>query len=323
MLQQTQVATVIPYYERFLQAFPTVAALAAAPEEQVLRLWEGLGYYRRARDLHRGARWLAAEHAGLLPNDPAVFGRVPGVGRYTLGAVLSQAFDRRLPILEANSIRVLSRLLGLRDDPRAGEGQKRLWRAAEDLLPKREVGEFNQALMELGALVCTPAAPRCDGCPLREHCRARLLGLQEEIPRRPAVPATVEVAEVAVVVRRGEKVLLVQRPKEGRWAGLWEFPHGPLQEGDTHERAAARMLRQHTGVEADLGPELLTVRHGITRYRITLVCLQGRWRRGAFRSGFYQQGRWLRPVELHNYPVSAPQRRLAQELVSGRQGGLF
>src|SRR5947208_11956281 len=165
MLQQTQVATVIPYCERFLHSFPTVAALAAADEHDVLRHWEGLGYYRRARQLHQAARQIVADHHGRIPADPAAFAGLPGVGRYTLGAVLSQAFELRLPILEANSVRVLCRLIGLRDDPRTPAAQQRLWAAAEELLPVRHVGDFNQALMELGALVCTPAAPDCGGSP--------------------------------------------------------------------------------------------------------------------------------------------------------------
>src|SRR5437764_8126511 len=157
MLQQTQVATVVPYFERFLAAFPTLADLAAADEQDVLRLWEGLGYYRRARHLHQAARRLAAEHGGTLPDDPAVWRDLPGVGRYILGAVLSQAFDRKLPIVEANSLRVLTRLFGYRGDPREGVGKKWVWAAAEAVLPAKRAGDFNQALMELGALICTPA----------------------------------------------------------------------------------------------------------------------------------------------------------------------
>src|SRR5437764_9937338 len=171
MLQQTTVAAVVPYFQRFLAAFPTVTALAAADEQDVLRLWEGLGYYRRARHLHRAARLLAAR-GGSFPRDPARLRGVPGMGRYTANAVLSQAFDRRLPILEANSQRVLCRLFGRTEDPRRGPLRRWLWRAAEEVLPRKRVGEFNQALMELGALVCTPQAPRCGGCPLRTKCRA-------------------------------------------------------------------------------------------------------------------------------------------------------
>jgi A/G-specific adenine glycosylase len=156
MLQQTQVSTVIPYFKRFLEAFPTLIDLAEADEQDVLRLWEGLGYYRRARDLHRAARSLAAEFDGRIPDDPEAWQALPGVGRYILGAVLSQAFDRRLPIVETNSQRVLCRLFGQRADPRRGPGRHWLWQVAERLLPMRRVGEFNQALMELGALICAP-----------------------------------------------------------------------------------------------------------------------------------------------------------------------
>src|SRR5437763_3122971 len=186
MLQQTTVAAVVPYFERFLAAFPTLADLAAADEQAVLRLWEGLGYYRRARHLHRAARQLVREYGGRLPDDAEVWRGLPGVGRYILGAVLSQAFGRRLPIVEANSLRVLCRLFGQRGDPRGGPVQKWLWAKAAELLPAKRAGDFNQALMELGALVCTPAAPKCDVCPLAKECVARREGAQAEIPARPA-----------------------------------------------------------------------------------------------------------------------------------------
>jgi A/G-specific adenine glycosylase len=325
MLQQTQVATVVPYFERFVRAFPTVADLAAADEQQVLRLWEGLGYYRRARDLHRAARTIVAEHGGAFPSEPGAAGRLPGLGRYTTNAVLSQAFDRRLPIVEANSQRVLSRFFGRADDPREGGARRWLWRAAEALLPARGVGEFNQALMELGALVCVPSGPDCARCPLAERCEARRLGLQESIPARAAPPETTYVRESAVVVRRGEAVLLVQRPASaGRWANLWEFPHGPLADGEDHEEAAARLVGELTGLKARLGPELLTIRHGITRYQITLVCFEAAHRAGEFRSPFYAAGRWVAPAALADYPVSAPQRRLARALgEAGHQCRLF
>src|SRR5918912_1533002 len=182
MLQQTTVAAVVPYFNRFVAAFPTVVDLAKAYEQDVLRLWEGLGYYRRARHLHAAARRLVAGHGGRLPDDPAVWADLPGVGRYILGAVLSQAFDRRLPIVEANSLRVLCRLFGYRGDPREGAGKAWVWRAAEAVLPGSRPGDFNQALMELGALVCTPTAPECGECPLAANCVAVRDGLQDQIP---------------------------------------------------------------------------------------------------------------------------------------------
>jgi A/G-specific adenine glycosylase len=324
MLQQTQVATVIPYYQRFLARFPCVADLAAADEQEVLRHWEGLGYYRRARSLHRAARVLVTEYRGELPDDPEVWRQLPGIGRYTLGAILSQAFDRRLPIVEANSQRLLCRLFTLREPPPATAAQKRLWQLAEAILPARRAGDFNQALMELGALVCTPAAPACERCPLARHCRARQLGIQDQLPMRAPAPLAEHLDEVAVVVRRGDKVLVVQRPADARrWANLWEFPHDVLQAGETHETAAARILAEATAVKADVGTELATVRHGVTRFKITLVCLAAAFRGGRFRCGQYQQGRWVAPPRLAELPFSTPQRRLARLLNQTTQPRLF
>jgi A/G-specific adenine glycosylase len=249
---------------------------------------------------------------------------LPGLGRYTCNAVLSQAFDRRLPILEANSQRVLARLYDLRDDPRRGPTRAYLWGKAEELLPARRAGDFNQALMELGARVCLPTAPRCSICPAAAFCEARRRGVQGQIPppRRPAEIVAVE--EAALVVWKKRTVLLVQRPAAGQWAGLWEFPHGPKGPEESHEQAALRCLRDGTGIDAEVGQELMTLRHGITRYRITLTCFESRFRAGAFKSSFYTRGRWVKPEELAAYPVSAPQRRLAKALSSpARQRRFF
>ncbi len=315
MLQQTQVATVIPYFERFLRAFPTLADLAAASEQDVLRLWEGLGYYRRARDLHAAARILADEYSGVVPTDQALLARLPGMGRYTVNAVLSQAFDTRLPILEANSRRVLCRLFGRAEDPTREPLRSWLWRTAEEVLPRRRAGDFNQALMELGALVCT-TSPRCDECPLRNRCIAHQHGLQETIPYRRPAPVPVAVHEIAVVLRRGSRVLLARRPAAGRWANLWEFPHGQRHDGESDERAVGRVLKELTGMSGRPGQQLLTIRHGVMHYAISMVCLEAVHQRGSFRSHFYAEGRWVVPAELAAYPVSAPQRRLARILGS-------
>jgi A/G-specific adenine glycosylase len=314
MLQQTQAATVIPYFERFLAAFPTLADLAAADEQQVLRLWEGLGYYRRARNLHQAARQIVALHAGRFPADAVSAAALPGLGRYTVGAVLSQAFDARLPILEANSQRVLSRLFAVPGAPSNGVARRRLWQLAESLLPCREVGDFNQALMELGALVCTPKSPKCERCPLINECAAHRLGLQEQIPARRTRPEAVEVCEVGLVVKRGKRLLLVRRPNEGRWAGLWEFPHGPLTDGETHAKAARRLAREVLGLRIRLGSEIMTLRHGVTRHQITLTCFEAAHAGGVFRSSLYARGAWIAPKQLPDFPVSAPQRRLARAI---------
>lgn len=322
MLQQTQVATVIGYFQRFLKEFPSIAALAAADEQQVLRVWEGLGYYRRARALHQAARRLTADHAGQIPNDPDILSRLPGLGRYTVNAILSQAYERRLPILETNSRRVLCRLLGERGDLAAAPVLERLWAAATMLLPQRRVGAFNQALMELGALICTPDKPGCTRCPLSRHCAAHQQGAQAEIPRALKRLPVEEVDEVAVAVRRQRQVLLVQRPEGGRWAGMWELPRRAIVARATPDAVAQELLTE-LGLRADLGQEIATLRHGVTRFRIKLVCLEATHRGGAFRPGLYPTGLWVTPAELADYPLSRPQRRLAQVLAQPRLVRLF
>jgi A/G-specific adenine glycosylase len=314
MLQQTQVVTAVPYFNRFLDAFPNLHTLAQADEQDVLRQWEGLGYYRRARDLYRSARLLVANHDGNLPNDEDVWRKLPGVGRYILGAVLSQAFDRRLPIVEANSRRVLCRLFGQTGDPNRKPVRDWLWQTAEALLPKKRVGDFNQALMELGALVCTATAPRCAECPLVSACSARRHGTQESIPCKSAPPTVTAVREVAAVIRDRGKVLLLRRPSGGRWANMWEFPRLEVGEQETSEAAARRLLNDVLGIKAQVGPELLTIRHSVTRFRITLVALDARFHSGAVRLSYYRDARWLKPVELSDFPVSSPQRLLAREV---------
>jgi A/G-specific adenine glycosylase len=311
MLQQTTVAAVAPRFERFLKSFPTLSRLAAASEQDVLREWEGLGYYRRARNLHAAARMLVSEHSAELPSDPEVWAELPGVGRYILGAVLSQAFDLRLPIVEANSQRVLCRLFGKAGDPAKGRVKKWLWDTAEKLLPQKRVGDFNQALMELGALVCTPSAPDCKRCPLSRQCGAYQSGRQESIPRKPAAARNVEIREVAVVVRKNDRVLLVQRPENGRWSKMWEFPRTEVNHGESSESTASRVVAELIGVRARIGAELMTIRHGVTRFRISLTCFDAQWLGGRYQSSLYLAGRWLRPADLGHYPVSSPQRKLA------------
>lgn len=323
MLQQTQVTTVIPYFARFLARFPTLADLAAASEQDVLRLWEGLGYYRRARDLLRAAQLLNKTFQGQFPDSVEALRDVPGFGEYTRNAVLSQAFDLPLPILEANSQRVLSRLFARSDDPRQGPARKWLWRAAETLLPAKGVGDFNQALMELGALVCTPTAPACGECPLAQECAARRLGNPEAFPARTPRPAVTQVREAAVAIRRAcGLVLLVQRPASAtRWANLWELPHDELAEGESAQTAAQRIIRS-TGLQAELGPELTTIKHSVTRYCITLSCYSARHDAGEFASQFYAAAEWVEPVRLAEYPVSSPQRRLAKLLARPDAGSI-
>ncbi len=314
MLQQTQVATVIPYFHRFLAAYPTLADLANANEHDVLRLWEGLGYYRRARDLLKAARILHEAGFDTVPNDVERVSSLPGFGRYTTNAVLSQAYDARLPILEANSIRLLCRLFGIETDPKSTTTQKQLWQLAESLLPQKNIGHFNQALMELGALVCKPA-PVCVQCPLKRHCQANQQGRTSEIPLRAKSKQITAITEVAVVIVRGDCVLLVRRPPVGRWANLWEFPHEPHADASDRRATVARLLNE-MGITATIDAEIATICHSVTRFRITLTALCVAYQSGSFLTTQYPEHAWVRVDELAGFPLSAPQRRLAKALVS-------
>jgi A/G-specific adenine glycosylase len=314
MLQQTQVSTVAPRFTRFIHEFPTIGHLAAADEQTVLRCWEGLGYYRRARHLHAAARVLVERHGGVAPNDPKIWRDLPGIGRYTLGAILSQAFDRRLPILETNSTRLWCRFFGIERSPSIAAVRGELWLLAESLLPKRRAGDFNQAVMELGALICTPKLPRCTKCPLATECAARRLGRQASLPARP-VPAKAErVQEIAVVVWKAQRVLLVQRQDDGRWPNMWEFPRSALEADESPHDGAHRIVRELTGIRAAPRHELATFKHTVTRYSISLICFDAAYESGKFRAGAYQQGIWMSPGDLSQFPLSSPQRRLARLL---------
>jgi A/G-specific adenine glycosylase len=314
MLQQTQVATVVPYFNSFLRRFPTVQALADAREDDVLRLWEGLGYYRRARQLHRAAQVVVAEHGGRFPRDVEAVRQLPGIGRYTAGAILSIACDAREPILEANTIRLLARLLAHRDDPRKAEGQRLLWQTAERLLPRRGAGRFNQALMELGSLICTPREPRCDACPVAELCPTFAAGATAVIPAPSTKPRVEAVREAAVVVRRKGRVLLVRRREEERWAGLWDFPRFAIDAA--HGAALARELTLKvaaaTGLAIGPGEHIATLKHGVTRFRITLECYAAEYRRVLRRGKPRCEQRWVAPAALADYPLSMTGRRLAR-----------
>jgi len=311
MLQQTQVATVRDYFQRFITTFPDVHALAAADERQVLRLWEGLGYYRRARQLHSAAKKVVAEHAGRFPQDVDSLRELPGIGRYTAGAIASIAFDQRAAILEANTIRLLSRLIAYRDDPFKAAGQRALWHTAEDILPQKNVARFNQALMELGSLVCTPANPHCDECPLTGVCVAYAADLQLKIPRPKVKQQYTDLREAAVVIRRNGRVLMRQCGEDERWTGLWDFPRFALEaEGPLFARdEIINKVREQTGVKCLPGPLVKTIKHGVTRYRITLDCY-----RAEYVAGRTLNARWIANSGLTDLPLSTTGRKLTRLL---------
>lgn len=228
MLQQTTVAAVVPYFERFLVRFPDVRSLAAADESDVLRLWEGLGYYSRARNLHRAAQQIVSDCDGRFPESPDALAQLPGIGRYTAGAIASFAFNQPAPIVEANTLRLYARLMAMEEDPRSGTGQRKLWQFAEWLVSSlirhgHAPSDFSQAMMDLGATVCRPVEPVCSECPVAKLCQAFLSGSQDRIPVMKPRVAITNVTEVALAVRRKGMLLLRQRTENERWAGLWDF----------------------------------------------------------------------------------------------------
>lgn len=314
MLQQTQLTTVIPYFQRFLQRFPTLEALAAATEQEVFQLWEGLGYYRRARHLLEAARRLLTEHGGQFPNREDVLLQLPGMGRYTVGAILSQAFDKRLPVVDANVARILARLCSCTEDIKSRVVQAWLWESADALLPRNEVGTFNQALMEMGQTVCLPRQPMCMLCPVSALCAARQQGKQDKIPVKAAPPERTHVMEVALAIRRDGEFLIVQRPAHGRWSHMWEFPHGELLAGESRPAGALRLAPALTGYHIRVSSQTTTIHHGITRFDIEMTCFLAEAKRGSWQSAFYVAHRWLRLPALPEIGLSRPQRQLAQWL---------
>jgi A/G-specific adenine glycosylase len=321
MLQQTQVATVVPYFERFVRRFPDVESLAAADEHEVLKLWEGLGYYRRARQLHAAAQQIAGEHGGQFPTSIDAVRSLPGIGRYTAGAILSIGLDQRLPILEANTIRVLSRLAAYRGDVNSGAGRQRLWDIAESILPKSDCGAFNQGLMELGSEICTPRSPACNTCPVVALCAAHRKDLVARIPGPTKSKNYQQVTEIAVVIRRGGNVLLRQCQRGERWAGLWDFPRfaaAGKSNGHVGPQIAAS-VRDLVGLSVVSGSRLATMKHGVTRFRITLHAYEAAVvsPHGPTANRGDSRIRWVKIEELPDYPLSVTGRKISRLLASG------
>lgn len=316
MLQQTTVTAVVPYLERFLQTFPTVQSLAAAEEIAVLRLWEGLGYYSRARNLHRAARQLVEEQTGIFPTDAAALQSLPGIGRYTAGAIASFAFHQPAPIVEANTLRLHARWLGYESDPRSKDGQQQLWSWATQLVecatPKFSPGAINQALMDLGATVCTPLNPHCQECPLNRWCAAFAAGKQDEIPLPPTRAVITDVTDVTVAIEHRGRYLLRQRAADERWAGLWDFPRFTVADSASPVTILTDGVRDQTGLTIDLGDEIATLKHSVTRYRITLRCFTATINSGRLRTA--DTLRWVPPAEFIDYPLSVTGRKLAERL---------
>jgi A/G-specific adenine glycosylase len=316
MLQQTQVATAISYYQRWMQRFPTLQALAKAPESEVLSTWQGLGYYSRARRLQAAARQVVERHAGKVPNERDLLRALPGIGDYSAGAILSIAFDQREPLVDGNVVRVLCRYFGLTGDPTKKPLKQALWTLAGELVPEQAPGDFNQALMELGAVVCTPRTPDCASCPVAEGCAAKARGQVSRLPELPERRAVTPVRAVAALIERAGKLLFRRLPSNApRFAGLWVLPHAEIGAGETPEHAAQRAAREHGMTDVDVGDKRATLTHTITRFRITLdayACAPL-----ATRSKRSDDLVWREPTELSDLALPTPHRRLLAKVTQG------
>ncbi len=319
MLQQTRVDTVIPYYERFLEHFPDLQTLADADEDSVYSLWAGLGYYSRARNLRAAARRVVDEFGGRLPDDAEKLRDLPGIGRYTAGAIASIAFDRPEAIVDGNVTRVLCRLLGIRENVGTSAVSGQLWREAAALARGPRPGALNQALMELGAVVCTPTAPDCPSCPLRRTCAARRAGDAEELPRKPPKTPVRSVRAVALWLERSGRVLAVRRASGGLLGGLWELPGEELLGDETPARAVQRLLAQRLGVAAQQLQPAGRVKHVFSHRSLMLHVYRAQAARGRIRRSGFAQHRWLSAAGFRELPSAALTRKALRLLDTSSQ----
>jgi A/G-specific adenine glycosylase len=316
MLQQTRVETVIPYFERWMGRFPTLEALAHASQQDVLSAWEGLGYYSRARNLHRAAQIVLHEHQGQVPAELDALRRLPGIGRYTAGAIASLAFGLDEPALDANIRRVLARVFNVSLPARSPQGERQLWALAREHLPPGRAGDYNQALMDLGSQVCTPRAPRCLICPLAELCQARALGLQEQRPVLEARPETPHYMVTAAVIERQGQILIAQRPPDGLLGGLWEFPGGKVEPGEDLPTSLKREIREELDAEIEVGETLGEYRHAYTHFKVTLHAFRCTLsNRREPRPVQVSDLRWAAPAELEDFPMGKIDRQIARRIL--------
>ena len=321
MLQQTRVETVLPYYERWMARFPTIEALAAADQQDVLNAWEGLGYYSRARNLHKAAQLLAREHNAQLPADVNALRGLPGIGPYTAGAIASLAFGLDEPVVDGNVRRVLARLFNLQTRADTPAGTRRLWELAAANLPPGRAADYNQALMELGALVCTPRSPDCERCPVNAHCEAYRLGAQEHLPKlKLKTPTPHYTVTAAVIHKNGDhygNILIAQRPEGGLLGGLWEFPGGKLEPGEDLQTCLKREIREELDVDIEPGRSLGTYTHAYTHFRVTLhafscTLVEEREPRPVGVAALA----WVPPAALPDYPMGKIDRQIARCIMS-------
>lgn len=314
MLQQTRVETVIPYFERWMKQFPTLEVLAEASQQEVLAVWEGLGYYSRARNLHRAAQLVVSDYGGTLPADLAPLRRLPGIGRYTAAAIAAIAFGLDEVALDGNVRRLMARLFDVSQPSNSAQGERRLRQLATENLPPAHAGDYNQAMMDLGATFCKPRQPACPTCPLTDLCLAYARGVQSERPVRLARPKLPHYTVTAAVIRRNGQVLIAQRPPNGLLGGLWEFPGGKTQTGEDLSSALQREIREELGITIRVGESLGVYRHAFTHFRITLYAFDCVLEDGEPQPLEHTALQWTAFADLSTYPMGKVDRQIASSL---------
>jgi A/G-specific adenine glycosylase len=316
MLQQTQVKTVIPYYQRWLKKFPFIQDLATAPEQEVLKLWEGLGYYNRCHNFQKAAQLVCKHYNGKVPNHPDLFLALPGVGPYILAAVMSIAFKHALPVVDGNVLRVFTRYMELWDDIAKSETRKKIYQYLMDLIPKANPGDYNQAMMELGALICTPKNPTCSSCPLKKSCQAKAKGMVDSLPVRAKKKKTPLYRVALAVILRNDKFLIQKRPTTGHLAGMWEFPGGKIKINESAKQAVTRECWEELDASVKIIQKLKMVKHAYTHFKIELNIFICRLSSSTVRPLQDQPIKWIRPEEVSLYPFPAANYKFFKELES-------
>ena len=320
MLQQTQMDRVVEYFNRWVRRLPDIASVASASEEQILKLWEGLGYYSRARNIRRCAAILMQKHKGHIPDDYSALLSLPGIGPYTAAALVSIAFNRDYPVVDANVERVFSRLFDIRSPVKQKENITFIRKKAKKLLPHGRSRFYNQALMELGALICQPKNPDCINCPIRSDCKARILGIQNERPMPVPSKETVFIDMATAILLHNGKIFIQKRLKKDVWAGLWEFPGGRIKKGESPAEAVVREFYEETELRIGHLEEIISVKHSYTIYRVTLHGYYCRLTNGLDKPVLHaaQEYRWVSPDELSAFAFPAGHRRLLEHISKER-----
>lgn len=315
MLQQTQVRQVLPYYERFLARFPDVAALAAAPLDAVLKAWEGMGYYARARNLHRAAGEIVTRYGGRFPGEAEAVLGLPGIGSYTAAAILSIAFGLPEVVVDGNVVRVITRLTAMAEEARAAAGRKKIEAMAAAFFDPGRPGDFNEAMMELGAVICTPRSPSCDVCPVAGCCAAFREGAPERYPVKSPRRARPHHQIAAALIWREGRLLIARRPEKGLLGGLWEFPGGKQESGESLEQTAVREAAEELGVEIEVAEKYMSVDHAYTHFSITLHLFHCRYLGGSPSCRACSDWRWIAPEQLREYAFPRANGRVIDALL--------